>query len=210
MQRQGPGSTQLSFTDNACAMQTSHARPIANIKCRVAYPSEIGLNDPVLNHSPSSDLATQRAAFFLNVAYSSRNSFCNRSGSEHKSVSVNVKRYATFPHKELCVLRFSFDPRETWRAEESTAASKLAGDSSVGSLSMLITETTMVSTVWIGFQRIAAVSCGFVESSPGSCRIEMHTSPFGYTAQTKYQPGRAGRGFAGVRDTDTRAPKTSV
>jgi hypothetical protein len=33
----------------------------------------------------------------------------------------------------------------------------------------------------MGFHLMAAVSWGFVASSPGSCRIEMQTSPFGYT-----------------------------
>lgn len=34
-------------------------------------------------------------------------------------------------------------------------------------------------TVWMGFQRMEADSCGLVVSSPGGCKIEMHTSPFG-------------------------------
>lgn len=57
-----------------------------------------------------------------------------------------------------------------------TAASTFAGDSKLGSASMEITEMRMVSTVWTGSQRSAAFSYPY-RSSPGSCRMEMHTLP---------------------------------
>ena len=62
-----------------------------------------------------------------------------------------------------------------------TAASILAGDSSFGSESIETTETMIPSTPRIGRQRSSAVSCSLNLSSPGGCRIEMHTLPSGYT-----------------------------
>eukprot|EP00960_Hanusia_phi_P009772 284606-Hanusia_phi.AAC.3 len=84
-----------------------------------------------------------------------------------------------------------------------TAASMLAGESSVGSDSIEMTLSTIVSTCtrdscerllpsplsppphppprplteWTGLHRMLASSSGFVSSSPGSWRMEMHTSP---------------------------------
>lgn len=59
----------------------------------------------------------------------------------------------------------------------SLAASTLAGDSSFGSASIDITEIKIVSTVCTGNQRSEAFSYPHL-SSPGSCSIEIHTSPF--------------------------------
>jgi len=67
-------------------------------------------------------------------------------------------------------------------SSQPTAASILAGESSFGSESMEMTDTKMDSTPRIGRHRSSAVSCWFSWSSPGGCRIEMHTTPFGYTA----------------------------
>ena len=58
-----------------------------------------------------------------------------------------------------------------------TAASTLAGDSSFGSVIIDITLIRIDSTVWIGSHLSDAVSYPNL-SSPGSCRMEMHTSPF--------------------------------
>ena len=66
-----------------------------------------------------------------------------------------------------------------------TAASKLAGLSSLGSDNIEITETMMDSTPRMGRHRSIAVSCGLKASSPGGCKIEMHTLPSGYTSQQK-------------------------
>lgn len=58
------------------------------------------------------------------------------------------------------------------------AASTLAGLSSFGLLSMLITDSRMVSGVCTGDHRSDADSYPYA-SSPGACRIEMQTSPVG-------------------------------
>lgn len=58
-----------------------------------------------------------------------------------------------------------------------TAASMFAGLSSFGSESIEMTETTICSTPKMGRQRSMADSMGFVASSPGGCKIEMHTLP---------------------------------
>lgn len=57
-----------------------------------------------------------------------------------------------------------------------TAASTFAGDSSLGSANMEITEIKIVSTVCTGNHRSDAFSYPNL-SSPGSWRIDMHTSP---------------------------------
>lgn len=57
-----------------------------------------------------------------------------------------------------------------------TAASTLAGDSSLGSASIEITLTIIVSTVCIGNHLSEADSYPHL-SSPGSWRIDMHTDP---------------------------------
>ena len=62
-----------------------------------------------------------------------------------------------------------------------TAASTLAGLWSLGSASMEMTLIRMVSTVCTGSQRSSAFSYPHL-SSPGSWRIDMHTSPFFSTA----------------------------
>ena len=60
-----------------------------------------------------------------------------------------------------------------------TLASMLAGELIFGSLSMDITETRMASTFRIGLHFSSALSCSFIESAPGACRIEIHTLPSG-------------------------------
>jgi len=60
-----------------------------------------------------------------------------------------------------------------------TAASILAGLSSLGSDNMEMTEIKICSTPRIGLHRSSALSCEFMASSPGGCRIEMHTRPSG-------------------------------
>ena len=57
-----------------------------------------------------------------------------------------------------------------------TAASTFAGDSSFGSASIEMTLIRIVSTVWTGSHRSEACSYPYL-SSPGSCRIEIHTLP---------------------------------
>lgn len=64
-----------------------------------------------------------------------------------------------------------------------TAASMLAGDSSLGSESMDMTDTIIASTPKIGLQRSIADSCGLCTSSPGGCKIEMHTLPSSCTVE---------------------------
>lgn len=61
-----------------------------------------------------------------------------------------------------------------------TAASKLAGDSSLGEDSMEITETRIDSTVCTGNHLSLAFSYPHL-SSPGACKIDMHTVPSSYT-----------------------------
>lgn len=58
-----------------------------------------------------------------------------------------------------------------------TAASRLAGDSSLGSDSMEMTEIKICSTPRIGLHRSSALSCELNSSSPGGWRMEMQTFP---------------------------------
>lgn len=55
-----------------------------------------------------------------------------------------------------------------------------AGLSSLGELSIEITESRIVSGVWTGFHRSAADSYPYLSSS-GGWRIDIQTSPDGYT-----------------------------
>lgn len=55
-----------------------------------------------------------------------------------------------------------------------------AGDSSLGELSMEMIDSMIVSTVCTGDQR--SLACSYpIGSSPGECRMEMHTRPSEYT-----------------------------
>lgn len=56
------------------------------------------------------------------------------------------------------------------------AASRFSGDSQFGSDSIDMTETKMLSTVWIGSHRSDLSSYSYM-SSPGGWRMDMHTSP---------------------------------
>merc|ERR1711899_139107 len=62
-------------------------------------------------------------------------------------------------------------------SRHSLAASTFAGDSSLGSANIEMTETKMVSTVCTGSHLSLAFSYPH-RSSPGACKIEIHTSPF--------------------------------
>ena len=68
---------------------------------------------------------------------------------------------------------------------ELTAAIILAADSGLGSDSMDITDNTIDSTVWTGDHLSEAASYPNL-SSPGSCRIEIQTSPSSYTIQIHF------------------------
>lgn len=57
-----------------------------------------------------------------------------------------------------------------------------AGLSSLGELSIEMTERRIVSGVWTGFHRSAADSYPYLSSS-GGWRIDIQTSPDGYTAR---------------------------
>ena len=59
-------------------------------------------------------------------------------------------------------------------------ASRLAGDSMLGSLSMDSTLTRIASTPRIGLHRSSALSYSFMASTPGACSMLMHTLPSGY------------------------------
>ena len=61
--------------------------------------------------------------------------------------------------------------------EGRTAASMLAGLSSLGSESILMTDTIMASTPRMGRQRSSADSWELNRSSPGGWRMEMQTRP---------------------------------
>ena len=62
-------------------------------------------------------------------------------------------------------------------SRNSTPASMLAGESTLGAASSDMTLTITCSTPSTGRHRSAAVSCWFIGSSPGGWRIEMHTCP---------------------------------
>lgn len=62
-----------------------------------------------------------------------------------------------------------------------TAASILAGDESFGSVSIDMTDIMICSTPSIGRQRSSASSIGLWGSTPGGCKMEMHTLPSGNT-----------------------------
>ena len=61
-----------------------------------------------------------------------------------------------------------------------TPASTFAGEDKLGSARRDMTDKRIDSTVCVGFHRSAAVSPES-GSSPGGCRIEMHSLPSGYT-----------------------------
>ena len=98
----------------------------------------------------------------------------------------------------------------------STAASMLAGESSFGSESIEMTETRMDSTPNIGRHRSSADSCAFIWSSPGGCRIEMHTTPLGYTFGCHMSEmnvifgGMLGKSFGNSRRARKKPPSYSV
>jgi hypothetical protein len=52
----------------------------------------------------------------------------------------------------------------------------LAGELIFGSLSIEMTESIIVDTVWVGNHRSSA-SSPLIKSSPGGWRIEIHTRP---------------------------------
>ena len=81
-----------------------------------------------------------------------------------------------------------------------TAASMLAGDSSLGSESMDMTDTMIASTPKIGLQRSIADSCGLCTSSPGGCKIEMHTLPSSCTVELRV----SGEGRDGMRNNSAQ------
>ena len=83
-------------------------------------------------------------------------------------------------HMSSCDLRTTSRTRFLKAAlslRHMTAASTLAGLSSLGSESMEMTDTMIDSTPKMGRQRSMAVSSGLCASSPGGCRMEMHTLP---------------------------------
>lgn len=65
-----------------------------------------------------------------------------------------------------------------------TPASTFAGDWSFGSANMDITDINILSTVCMGNQRSDAFSYPHL-SSPGSCKIEIHTFPSLSTEKAK-------------------------
>lgn len=67
------------------------------------------------------------------------------------------------------------------------AASTFAGLSSFGSANILITLIRIFSTLCIGLHRSDACSYWF-GSSPGGCRIDIHTNPVGYTVYFLVNP----------------------
>ena len=90
-----------------------------------------------------------------------------------------------FPHSSPKLSRTSFwhfllNPFGSSR--HIFAASTFAGLSSLGELSMLMTDNKIVSGLCTGVHLSAADSYPYLSSS-GGCRIDMQTSPFGYTAQ---------------------------
>jgi hypothetical protein len=61
---------------------------------------------------------------------------------------------------------------------QSTDASTLAGLSQFGSANIDTTDRRIFSTDWTGDHR-SELDSYILGSSPGGCKIEMHTSPFG-------------------------------
>ena len=59
-------------------------------------------------------------------------------------------------------------------------ASRFAGDSMFGSFNIEITLIKIASTPRMGLHLSSAVSYAFILSSPGGCKMEIHTLPSGY------------------------------
>ena len=118
---------------------------------------------------------------FLHSPIVSQNKMYTKSEPHHSSPLLQHPLQTRFLYSSMlrCTVRRTCRLNSFISSRNSFEASMLAGELIFGDESIDTTDTKMDSMPMIGRQRSVALSNSLYLSSPGGCRIEMHTLPSG-------------------------------